>query len=93
MNAVETKELLISDQREIQGTWQVIYSEDSGRIAPQELLKNLRIIIDEETLTSEIAGQKSVQSTRLILRVNLSRSILPKTDARNGASTIWKATH
>ncbi|QDU75314.1 Serine/threonine-protein kinase PknB [Bremerella volcania] len=56
---------LVSDLDRIQGTWQVTYSEDSGRIAPQELLANLRFIIDGQTLTTEIAGRKSVSTYKL----------------------------
>ncbi len=54
-----------NDQQKIQGTWQVTYSEDSGRIAPQEMLKNLRFVIDGQTLTTEMAGQKSVSQYKL----------------------------
>ena len=54
-----------SDLDNIQGTWQVTYSEDGGRIAPQELLANLRFIIDGQTLTTEMAGRKSVSTYEL----------------------------
>jgi uncharacterized protein (TIGR03067 family) len=53
------------DVSTIQGTWQVTYSEDSGRIAPQEMLRELRFVIDEHTLTTEIGGRKSVSTYKL----------------------------
>jgi uncharacterized protein (TIGR03067 family) len=49
----------------IQGTWRVTYSEDGGRIAPQEMLKELRFVIDEQDLITEIGGRKSVSTYKL----------------------------
>ncbi|MCA8988653.1 MAG: TIGR03067 domain-containing protein, partial [Planctomycetaceae bacterium] len=54
-----------SDQERIQGTWQVTYSEDSGRIAPQEMLKNLRFVFDQNTLTTEMGERKTVSNYTL----------------------------
>jgi len=54
-----------NDIPNIQGTWQVTYSEDGGRIAPQEMLKELRFVIDEHNLTTEIGGRKSVSTYKL----------------------------
>lgn len=54
-----------ADRKDIRGTWQVTYSEDSGRIAPQKMLKELRFVIDEQNLTTEIGGRKSVSMYKL----------------------------
>ncbi|PAY16788.1 hypothetical protein CKO51_24925 [Rhodopirellula sp. SM50] len=54
-----------NDIPNIQGTWQVTYSEDGGRIAPQEMLKEIRFVIDEQNLTTEIGGRKSVSTYKL----------------------------
>lgn len=54
-----------NDTPNIQGTWQVTYSEDGGRIAPQEMLKEIRFVIDERNLTTEIGGRKSVSTYKL----------------------------
>ena len=54
-----------NDIPNIQGTWQVTYSEDGGRIAPQEMLKELRFVIGEQNLTTEIGGQKSISTYKL----------------------------
>lgn len=40
------------------------YSEDGDRIAPQEMLKELRFVIDEQNLTTEIGGQKSISTDK-----------------------------
>ena len=53
------------DWSAIQGTWQVTYSEDGGRIATQEMLKEIRFVIDEQNLITEIGGRKSVSTYKL----------------------------
>ncbi|EMB17828.1 protein containing Serine/threonine protein kinase [Rhodopirellula europaea 6C] len=54
-----------NDIPNIQGTWQVTYSEDGGRIAPQEMLKQIRFVIDKQNLTTEFGGRKSVSTYKL----------------------------
>jgi uncharacterized protein (TIGR03067 family) len=49
----------VNDREHIQGTWKVTYSEDSGRVAPQEMLKNLQFVIDAETMTMQLGEHKS----------------------------------
>ncbi len=49
-----------NDHTLIAGDWQVVYSEDSGRIAPQELLKDLHMVITSDTMTMELGGHQSI---------------------------------
>ena len=49
----------------IQGTWQVTDSEDGGMIGPQEMQKDIRFVIDERNLITEIGGRKSASTYTL----------------------------
>lgn len=46
------------DLAAIQGTWRVTYSEDSGRVAPQEMLEDLRFQFVESKLITQIGARK-----------------------------------
>jgi uncharacterized protein (TIGR03067 family) len=54
-----------TDRHDIQGTWQAIYSEDRGNIASQERLSDLRFVIDEKIVATEIDGRESISKYRL----------------------------
>jgi uncharacterized protein (TIGR03067 family) len=45
------------DLAAIQGTWRVTYSEDSGRVAPQEMLKDLQFRFIESKLITQIGAR------------------------------------
>ena len=48
-----------NDRKQIQGTWKVIYSADSGRDMPQEQLKALRFTIKADSLVMDAGGRVS----------------------------------
>lgn len=55
-----------SDQVAIQGEWRVIFAEDSGRPGPPEALRDIRMVITQDTLSMEVGGQKNVSTYRLV---------------------------
>lgn len=61
------KRILIwsQDNAQIIGQWQVTYSEDSGRKAPPEMLKNLRFEFTAEKMLTQIADRKSESTYKL----------------------------
>ena len=69
------------DVKNIQGTWQVTYSEDSGRVAPDEMLKGLQMIFDETTMTMDLRGRKN-DSTYQIDPSNDPKTIDMKNNGR-----------
>lgn len=62
------------DRKMIQGTWQVTYSEDSGRVTPQEQLKGLQFAFSETAMTVLMAGRE-VESTYTLDASTSPRSI------------------
>lgn len=54
-----------NDHERIQGSWQVTYSEDSGRAAPAETLQDLRFVFSGSTLTIVMAGDQSESTFKL----------------------------
>lgn len=53
------------DQANIQGHWRVVFAEDSGRASPQESLRDIRFVINQETMTMEFAGRKNESTYKL----------------------------
>ncbi|MCA8992224.1 MAG: protein kinase [Planctomycetaceae bacterium] len=49
----------VSDAEAIQGEWQVIFAEDSGRTGPPEAIKDIRMVITNESMTMSIAGREN----------------------------------
>ena len=47
-----------SDDANIQGKWRVVFSEDSGRSAPPEALRDILFVITKDTMTMEVGGRK-----------------------------------
>jgi uncharacterized protein (TIGR03067 family) len=47
-----------SDDSNIQGTWCVVASKDSGRTAPPEALRDIRFVIMKDKMTMESGGRK-----------------------------------
>jgi uncharacterized protein (TIGR03067 family) len=47
-----------SDDSNIQGTWRVIFAEDSGRTGPSEALRDIRFVITKDKMTMESGGRK-----------------------------------
>jgi uncharacterized protein (TIGR03067 family) len=53
------KALTNTDGDRIQGTWKVVFVEDSGRTGLQGAISNLRFVFAGDRMTTEIAGRKS----------------------------------
>ena len=47
------------DTAKIVGTWRVTYSEDGGRVSPQEAIKNIRLVFEDDKISTEILGRKT----------------------------------
>ena len=53
------------DRISILGTWKVTYAEDSGRVTPTDALKDIRFVIEEKTMITELGERTSVATYRL----------------------------
>ncbi|MEZ6094561.1 MAG: protein kinase [Pirellulaceae bacterium] len=54
-----------TDHKLIQGEWQVIAAEDSGRKAPPEAIKEIRIVITDHSMTKKFARQEITSTYNL----------------------------
>lgn len=50
------------DRENIQGTWQAVSAEDSGRKVPDEAVKNIKWVITEEKITQYVGDTKKACS-------------------------------
>lgn len=72
-SAADTKSALVeADLKALQGTWRVTYSEDSGRVAPQESLRDLQFEFEGSTMKMKVAGQSNA------VKFSLDASTKPK---------------
>lgn len=54
-----------TDTKNIIGTWQVTYGEDSGRIVPQEMMKNIQFSFTKDTVSAVGMGTGEEESYKL----------------------------
>ncbi|MEP3477794.1 MAG: protein kinase [Fuerstiella sp.] len=54
-----------ADVKNIVGTWQVTYAEDSGQVVPQEVMKNIQFSFTKDSLSGIGMGQAEQQPYRL----------------------------
>ncbi|QDV28668.1 hypothetical protein Spb1_05330 [Planctopirus ephydatiae] len=53
------------DAEKLQGTWKVVSSEDSGQKAPDEAIKNLKMVITKEKITYKFDNKTMEWSYKL----------------------------
>src|SRR5688500_11780063 len=53
------------DHEAIQGTWKVVSTEDSGAKAPDEAIKNLKLVISKDKITYKFGDETTELSYKL----------------------------
>lgn len=53
------------DHEKIQGTWKVVSTEDSGRKAPDEAIKDLKLVITQDKITYKFGDKTTKKSYKL----------------------------
>jgi uncharacterized protein (TIGR03067 family) len=65
LGAAGAKDDARGDHEKLQGTWKVASAEDSGRKAPDEAVKNLKLVITKDKITYEFGGKTTKWSFKL----------------------------
>jgi uncharacterized protein (TIGR03067 family) len=65
LGAAGAKDDAKGDHEKIQGTWQVVSAEDSGRKAPDEAVKNIKWVITKDKITYKFDDKTTKWSYKL----------------------------
>lgn len=65
LGAAGAKDDAKGDHEKIQETWQVVSAEDSGRKAPDEVIKNLKLVITKDKITYKVGDKTTEWSYKL----------------------------
>ena len=65
LGAAGAKDDAKGDAEKIQGTWKVVSAEDNGRKAPDEAIKNLKLVITKDRITYKFGDKTTKWSYKL----------------------------